>query len=205
MSEKDEGLLKSSVSRREFLKIAGVAGATIGAGRRPWRPARRLRQQHHDHDRRCGDHHQPAPPRPPATTTTGAAGATTTVSASAEVGREVKIGFVTPQTGPLGLVRRAGQVLRRPGHRSYRRRRRLRRRQEAPGHDHHPGQPVRLQPGRAGDRRPDQQREGRHHHRGLHAGHRRSRGRHGRRPTAPRASPTTARGSRTLAAARRAI
>ena len=30
MSEKDEGQLKSSVSRRDFLKVAGVAGASIG-------------------------------------------------------------------------------------------------------------------------------------------------------------------------------
>jgi branched-chain amino acid transport system substrate-binding protein len=96
MSEKDEGLLKSSVSRRDFLKVAGVAGATIGmgAGLGGLLAA-------------CGSSTTTTTAAAGATTTAGAAttttaaGATTTVSASAEAGREVKIGFVTPQTGGL--------------------------------------------------------------------------------------------------------
>ena len=89
----------------------------------------------------------------------------------AEGGREIKIGFVTPLTGRYRLVRRARPVLRRPGHRSHRRRHRLRRRQEAPDHDHHHGQPVRHQPGCAGDGRPDQQRQGRPDRHGLDPRH----------------------------------
>ena len=100
MSEKDEGLLKSSVSRRDFLKAGRRRRRDRRRGRRPRRPARGLRQRHHDHHRplaatttTAGAHHhrrrhRPARPRP-------------RVSASAEAGREVKIGFVTPQTGGL--------------------------------------------------------------------------------------------------------
>ena len=88
-----------SYSRRQFLKIAGVAGATIGAagGLGGVLAA-------------CGG--------TTATTTTAAAGATTTtaggssttaatagstttVSAGAQAGREIKIGFVAPLTGSL--------------------------------------------------------------------------------------------------------
>ena len=47
----------------------------------------------------------------------------------------------------------------------------VRRRQDAQGHHHRPGQPVRLQPGRPGDRRPDQQRQGRHDRGGVDPGH----------------------------------
>ena len=97
MSEKDEGQLKSSVSRRDFLKVAGVAGASIGvAGGLGGLLAA------------CGGTEEtttttaaPAPTTTTGATTTTAAGATTTVSAGAEVGREVKIGFITPQTGGL--------------------------------------------------------------------------------------------------------
>ena len=169
MSEKDEGLLKSSVSRRQFLKVAGVAGATIGvAGGLGGLVAA------------CGGTEETTTTTAaPATTTTAAgattttaAGATTTVSAAAEMGREVKIGFVTPLTGRIWPPSACRTSTASTGPRSYRRRRRLRRRQEAPGQDHRPGQPVRLQPGRPGDRRPHQQRQGRHHHRGLHSGHR---------------------------------
>jgi branched-chain amino acid transport system substrate-binding protein len=98
MSEKDEGLLKSSVSRRDFLKVAGVAGATIGAGAGLGGLIAA-----------CGSGTTTTTAAPAttttaagATTTTAAAGETTTsVSAGVETGREVKIGFVTPQTGPL--------------------------------------------------------------------------------------------------------
>ena len=98
MSEKkDEGQLKSSFSRRDFLKVAGVAGATIGAGAGLGGLLAA-----------CGGTAATTTTAAAATTTTAAAattttaaGATTTVSASAEVGREVKIGFVSPLTGGL--------------------------------------------------------------------------------------------------------
>ena len=82
-----------AVSRREFLKIAGIAGATIGMG--------------------AGLGGLVAACGGAATTTTGAstattgattattAAVTTSVSAGAEAGREIKIGWVTPQTGSL--------------------------------------------------------------------------------------------------------
>ena len=95
------------------------------------------------------------------------------------MGREVKIGFVTPLTGGLASFGVPDKYCVERADGSHRRRRRLRRRQEAPGHHHHQGQPVRLQPRRPGDRRPHQQRQGRHRHRGLHAGHGRPGGRPG--------------------------
>ena len=71
-----------AVSRREFLRIAGIAGATIGvAGGLGGFVAA------------CGE----------AEETTTSAGASTTVSAAAETGREIKIGAVVPKTGPLSV------------------------------------------------------------------------------------------------------
>jgi branched-chain amino acid transport system substrate-binding protein len=86
-----------SVSRREFLKLAGVAGAVIGSGSALGVLAAG-----------CGSE---------ATTTTGAGAATTSsaatqttaiastsstsATAGVESGGEVKIGFVSPLTGPL--------------------------------------------------------------------------------------------------------
>ena len=88
------------VSRREFLKIAGVAGATIGvAGGLGGLVAA------------CGSSSTTTTAAAAtttaaaATTTTGAAGttttggATTTVSATAEAGRAIKLGVVSPKTG----------------------------------------------------------------------------------------------------------
>ncbi len=71
-------MASKEVTRREFLKIAGVTGAAIGAagGLGGLLAA-------------CGEEE-------PATTT---AGPTTTASAGAEMGREVKIGWVTMTTG----------------------------------------------------------------------------------------------------------
>jgi branched-chain amino acid transport system substrate-binding protein len=72
------------VSRRQFLKMAGVAGAAVGmsAGLGGLLAA-------------CGDE--------AAVTTTAAttAQSTTTVSVAAEAGRPLKLGIVEPQTGPL--------------------------------------------------------------------------------------------------------
>jgi branched-chain amino acid transport system substrate-binding protein len=89
MSDKEERPLDSGLSRREFLKIAGVAGATIGVGAGLGGLITA-----------CGEAEETTTTAAGATTTT-AAGATTTVSAGAEMGREVKIGFVTPLTGGL--------------------------------------------------------------------------------------------------------
>ena len=72
-------MIDKSISRREFLKIAGIAGATIGAGAGLGGLVAA-----------CGDSEE--------TTTTAAAGSTTT-AASAEMGRELKVGWVTMTTG----------------------------------------------------------------------------------------------------------
>jgi branched-chain amino acid transport system substrate-binding protein len=83
---------KKTYSRRDFLRLAGVAGATIGvAGGLGGVLAA------------CGSETAETTTTTAAAqeTTTTAAGATTTVSASAETGRLVKVGFVTPQTGSL--------------------------------------------------------------------------------------------------------
>lgn len=87
--DEEPGLLRGkAVSHREFLKIAGIAGATVGMGSGLGGLVAA-----------CG-----------ATTTTTAAttattagpattaGATTTVSAGPTAGRKIKLGFVTPQT-----------------------------------------------------------------------------------------------------------
>ncbi|MFH0917493.1 MAG: ABC transporter substrate-binding protein [bacterium] len=81
-----------SFSRREFLKIAGVAGAAVGAGAGLGGLLAA-----------CGDTATTTTAGP--TTTTGAtattaAASTTTVSA-VQTGREIKIGFVAPLTGGL--------------------------------------------------------------------------------------------------------
>jgi branched-chain amino acid transport system substrate-binding protein len=71
------------VSRRDFLKMAGVAGAAVGmAGGLGGLVAA------------CGGDGEE-------TTTTGAGGSTTSVSAGEEMGREIKLGFVSPITGPI--------------------------------------------------------------------------------------------------------
>ena len=91
------------MSRREFLKVAGVAGATIGvAGGLGGMLAA------------CGSSTTTTTAAAATTTTaaatsttaaaattTTAAGATTTVSAAAEAGREIKIGNPLPMTGVL--------------------------------------------------------------------------------------------------------
>jgi branched-chain amino acid transport system substrate-binding protein len=90
-----------SYSRRDFLKIAGVAGASVGAagGLGGILAA-------------CGGGTTTTSASAPASTTTSAPagssttaattpGSTTTVSAAPEAGREIKIGFVTPLTGSL--------------------------------------------------------------------------------------------------------
>jgi branched-chain amino acid transport system substrate-binding protein len=87
------------VSRREFLKIAGIAGATVGAGAGLGGLVAA-----------CGGTSTTTTSTAAASTTTSAAGATTTtaaaggetttsVAANVETGRAVKIGWVTMTTG----------------------------------------------------------------------------------------------------------
>jgi branched-chain amino acid transport system substrate-binding protein len=101
MSEhgKERGLFdKGTVSRREFLKVAGVAGASIGAlGGLGGLVAA------------CGGTAATTTTAAAATTTTAAAGGTTTTAgagtttttASVETGRAIKLGLVYPKTGAL--------------------------------------------------------------------------------------------------------
>jgi branched-chain amino acid transport system substrate-binding protein len=83
-----------SLSRREFLKVAGIAGAAVGAGAGL---AGLLTA--------CGEEETTTTTAAATTTTAAAAttttaGAATTVSTTAEVGREIKFGCVSPLTGP---------------------------------------------------------------------------------------------------------
>ncbi|MCE5255075.1 MAG: ABC transporter substrate-binding protein, partial [Actinomycetia bacterium] len=94
------------VSRREFLKIAGVAGATIGLGAGLGGVLAA-----------CGEEAESTTTTTAATSTTTAAPATTTttaastttVSAGPETGREIKIGYVAPLTGNLAVFGVADQ------------------------------------------------------------------------------------------------
>ncbi len=95
--QEEKGLLDGKeVSRRDFLKIAGVTGASIGlAGGLGGVLAA------------CGGEETTttAPPATTATTggpaTTAAPGESTTTVSAQETGREIKIGFVAPLTGGL--------------------------------------------------------------------------------------------------------
>ena len=92
----DVNLLQGkSVSRREFLKIAGIAGATVGVGAGLGGLVAA-----------CGGTTTTtaapattATTSAPSSTETTAAASTTTVSATAEVGRTIKLGCVSPLTG----------------------------------------------------------------------------------------------------------
>jgi branched-chain amino acid transport system substrate-binding protein len=97
MIEHDERESRKGYSRREFLRIAGVAGAAVGAGAGLGGLLAA-----------CGGTEETttttgAPTTTtagPATTTT-TAGPATTVTTAAEMGREIKIGWVAPLTGSL--------------------------------------------------------------------------------------------------------
>jgi branched-chain amino acid transport system substrate-binding protein len=99
-SEQPDRLLEGkAVSRRDFLKLAGVAGATIGLGAGLGGLITA-----------CGGAATTtttaaATSTTAATTTTAGptttAGSTTTVTTAAEMGREIKFGFMTPKTGGL--------------------------------------------------------------------------------------------------------
>jgi branched-chain amino acid transport system substrate-binding protein len=93
-----------AVSRRDFLKIAGVAGAAVGVG-----------AAFSGILAGCGGAEETTTTTAAAATTTTAgattttAGATTTVSAGPETGREIKIGFVDPLTGGIAAFGIPGQ------------------------------------------------------------------------------------------------
>ena len=94
-----------SVSRRQFLKIAGIAGATIGAGAGLAGIVAACGGE--------GTTTTTAAPATtttatPATTTTSAAPEITTTTAGVETGRPVKVGFVDPLTGVLAGFGLAG-------------------------------------------------------------------------------------------------
>ena len=94
MAEREQLPGDNSYSRRDFLRIAGIAGATVGAGAGL---AGLLAA--------CGGEAETTTTTAAATTTTAGpattAGPTTTVTTAAEMGREIKIGWVSPLTGPL--------------------------------------------------------------------------------------------------------
>ncbi len=97
---------EKTVSRRDFLKMAGVAGAALGAGAGLGGLLAA-----------CGDDTATTTAAPTATTAapttetsaaTTTSGATTTISAGPETGRPVKVGFVDPITGVLAGFGLAG-------------------------------------------------------------------------------------------------
>ncbi len=95
MGEHDCDVSTRAVSRREFLKIAGVAGAAVGLGGGLGGLVAA-----------CGGDEATTTTAAASTTTTAAAttttgGATTTTAAGGGAGREIKIGFVAPLTGAL--------------------------------------------------------------------------------------------------------
>jgi branched-chain amino acid transport system substrate-binding protein len=78
------------VSRREFLKIVGIAGATVGVGAGLGGLIAA-----------CGKEAETTTTVPPATTATTAPATTSTVTVAEETGRPIKLGYVVPVTGAL--------------------------------------------------------------------------------------------------------
>ncbi len=96
---------EKNVSRRDFLKIAGAAGATVGLGAGLGGVVAA-----------CGGGEETTTSATAQATTTStaaststsaAASTTTTASAGPEEGREIKLGLVSPSTGPLALFAKA--------------------------------------------------------------------------------------------------
>jgi len=95
--DRDGQTVGTSVTRREFLKIAGVAGAAVGVGAGLGGVLAA-----------CGEEETTTTTAGPTTTaapetTTTAAPETTTTTAGPEAGREIKVGVVSPVTGPLAI------------------------------------------------------------------------------------------------------
>ncbi len=95
-----------NVSRRDFLKIAGVAGATIGVGGALGGLVAACGGEETTTTTAAAATTTTAAP---ATTTTAAAETTTTTSAGPEAGSEIKIGYVAPITGNLAIFGVADQ------------------------------------------------------------------------------------------------
>ena len=90
---------EGSLSRREFLKLAGAAGATVGAAGGLGALVSACGGTETTTTQVSAPSSSTAAPATTASSSVG--GDTTTVSAAAETGREIKIGWVSPQTGPL--------------------------------------------------------------------------------------------------------
>lgn len=94
VARKEESVAEGrQYSRRDFLKLAGVAGATIGLGTSIGGLVAS-----------CGGGGETSTTAASTATTQGVtttAGATTSVSAGAEQGKGLKVGIVVPMTGPL--------------------------------------------------------------------------------------------------------
>ena len=92
-----------SVTRREFLKIAGIAGAAVGAGVGLGGLVAACGSQETTTTTTAAVTTTAGVSTTAGATTTTAPASTTTASAAAEAGREVRLGVVTPQTGPLAV------------------------------------------------------------------------------------------------------
>jgi branched-chain amino acid transport system substrate-binding protein len=98
----EESVGGRQVSRRDFLKVAGIAGATIGAGAGLGGVLAACGGTAAT-TTTTGAAASTTTTAAPASTTTTAAPASTTTSASVESGREVKIGVISPLTGMLAV------------------------------------------------------------------------------------------------------
>ena len=94
--QSDTKLTTKQVSRRDFLKIAGIAGATIGMGAGLGGV---LAACGGDEETTTTAAAETTTTAAAETTTTAAGETTTTAAAGGEMGREVKIGWVTMTTG----------------------------------------------------------------------------------------------------------
>jgi branched-chain amino acid transport system substrate-binding protein len=88
-----------TVSRREFLKLAGIAGATVGVGTGLGGLISACGSTEATTTTGAGS--ETTATSGASSTTSTSAASQTTVSAAAETGEELRIGFVSPTTGPL--------------------------------------------------------------------------------------------------------
>ncbi|MFH0915464.1 MAG: ABC transporter substrate-binding protein [bacterium] len=90
--------LNKAVTRREFLKMAALAGGVVGIGGGLGGVLAA-----------CGEEAETTTTTTVGSTTTTAPASTTTVSAAEEPGRPIKLGYVVPVTGPLAPFSAAGK------------------------------------------------------------------------------------------------
>jgi branched-chain amino acid transport system substrate-binding protein len=95
-------MIDNEVSRREFLKIAGVAGAAVGVGAGLGGLVAACGSGTTTTSATAGSTTSTTA-APASTTTTAAPTTTTTVAAGPETGREIKIGVISPVTGILAV------------------------------------------------------------------------------------------------------